>query len=85
MKRKKLYEFWDENISPTESFGTKNPLTDYTIGIDTIDRMKSKMNSHRHDARPMTPSILLCLRIDNVRFWSSGIRSCYSQASLDIA
>jgi len=43
MKRKKLYEFWDENISPTESFGTKNPLTDYTIGIDTIDRMKSKM------------------------------------------
>ncbi len=30
MKRKKLYEFWNENIS-------KNPLTDYTIGIDSIE------------------------------------------------
>src|SRR6266566_4397681 len=36
MKRKKLYEFWNENIS-------KNPLTDYTIGIDSIDSMIAKM------------------------------------------
>jgi len=36
MKRKKLYEFWSEDIS-------KNPLTDYTIGIDSIDTMIAKM------------------------------------------
>jgi L-alanine-DL-glutamate epimerase-like enolase superfamily enzyme len=36
MKRKKLYEFWNENIS-------KNPLTDYTIGIDSIESMIAKM------------------------------------------
>jgi len=36
MKRKKLYEFWNGDI-------TKNPLTDYTIGIDSIDRMIVKM------------------------------------------
>ena len=36
MKRKKLYEFWNGDI-------TKNPLTDYTIGIDSIDKMIVKM------------------------------------------
>ncbi len=36
MKRKKLYEFWNGDIS-------KNPLTDYTIGIDSIEKMIAKM------------------------------------------
>jgi len=36
MKRKKLHEFWNADIS-------KNPLTDYTIGIDTIDKMIGKV------------------------------------------
>ena len=35
-KRKKLYEFWNLDIS-------NNPLTNYTIGISTIDEMVSKM------------------------------------------
>ncbi|MDO7172064.1 dipeptide epimerase [Mariniflexile sp. AS56] len=33
---KKLYELWNYDIS-------NNPLTNYTIGIDTIDKMVSKM------------------------------------------
>lgn len=33
---KKLYELWNYDISD-------NPLTDYTIGIDTIEKMVSKM------------------------------------------
>lgn len=33
---KKLYELWGYSIA-------KNPLTDYTIGIDTIEKMVSKM------------------------------------------
>jgi L-Ala-D/L-Glu epimerase len=36
IKRKKLYELWGLDIS-------KNPLTDYTIGIDTIDKMVEKI------------------------------------------
>jgi len=36
MKRKKLYELLNGDIS-------KNPLTDYTIGIDSIDKMIAKM------------------------------------------
>lgn len=36
LKRKKLYELWDGDIS-------KNPVTDYTIGIDSIDKMIGKM------------------------------------------
>jgi len=36
MQNKKLYELWDADTS-------KNPLTDYTIGIDTIDKMVSKL------------------------------------------
>ena len=36
MKRKKLYEFWNGDVS-------KNPPTDYTIGIDNIDKMIAKM------------------------------------------
>jgi L-alanine-DL-glutamate epimerase-like enolase superfamily enzyme len=36
MKKKKLYELWDGDIS-------KNPFCDYTIGIDTIERMVAKM------------------------------------------
>ena len=36
MKNKKLYELWDGDIS-------KNPLTDYTIGIDSIDKMIAKL------------------------------------------
>ncbi len=36
MKNKKLYELWSGDIS-------KNPLTDYTIGIDSIDKMVSKL------------------------------------------
>lgn len=35
-KNKKLYELWNGDIS-------KNPLTDYTIGIDSIDKMISKL------------------------------------------
>jgi L-alanine-DL-glutamate epimerase-like enolase superfamily enzyme len=36
MQNKKLYELWKGDIS-------KNPLTDYTIGIDSIDKMVSKL------------------------------------------
>ncbi len=36
MQKKKLYELWKSDI-------TKNVLTDYTIGIDTIDKMVSKL------------------------------------------
>src|SRR6185436_13545020 len=36
MKKKKLYELWNGDIS-------KNPICDYTIGIDTIDKMVAKM------------------------------------------
>lgn len=36
LKRKPLYELWKLDIA-------KNPLTDYTIGIDTIDKMVDKM------------------------------------------
>ena len=36
MKRKQLYELWNLDIS-------KNPLTDITIGIDTIENMVAKM------------------------------------------
>lgn len=35
-EEKKLYELWDYDIS-------QNPLTDFTIGIDTIEKMVSKM------------------------------------------
>ncbi|MFD1293042.1 dipeptide epimerase [Lutibacter holmesii] len=35
-KGEKLYELWGFNIS-------NNPLTDYTIGIDTIEKMVAKM------------------------------------------
>jgi L-alanine-DL-glutamate epimerase-like enolase superfamily enzyme len=35
-KEKKLYELWNYTID-------RNPLTDYTIGIDTIEKMVSKM------------------------------------------
>jgi len=40
MKRKRLYEFWSDDIS-------KNPLTDYTIGIDSIEKMVAKMKEKR--------------------------------------
>lgn len=36
MKRKQLYQLWNLDIS-------KNPLTDITIGIDTIENMVAKM------------------------------------------
>lgn len=36
MKRKKLYDLWELDIS-------KNPLTDFTIGIDAINVMTEKM------------------------------------------
>lgn len=36
MNRKKLYEIWGGNIS-------NNPICDYTIGIDTIEKMVGKM------------------------------------------
>jgi len=36
MKRKQLHELWNLDIS-------KNPLTDITIGIDTVENMVSKM------------------------------------------
>ena len=36
MKRKQLYQLWNLDIS-------KNPLTDLTIGIDTIENMVAKM------------------------------------------
>jgi len=35
-KEKKLYELWDYSID-------NNPMTDYTIGIDSIEKMVSKM------------------------------------------
>lgn len=37
MKRKQLHDLWNLDIS-------KNPLTDITIGIDTIENMVAKMN-----------------------------------------
>jgi L-alanine-DL-glutamate epimerase-like enolase superfamily enzyme len=36
MKRKPLYQLWNLDIS-------NNPITDYTIGIDTLDKMVMKM------------------------------------------
>ena len=36
LKKKQLYSLWNLDIS-------KNPLTDYTIGIDTVENMVSKM------------------------------------------
>ncbi len=36
LHNKKLYEIWNYNTS-------NNPLTDYTIGIDTIEKMVAKM------------------------------------------
>lgn len=36
LKNKKLYELWNGDIS-------KNPVTDYTIGIDSIDKMVAKL------------------------------------------
>ena len=36
LNKKKLYELWNGDI-------LKNPLTDYTIGIDSIDKMLAKM------------------------------------------
>ena len=43
MKGKKLYEFWSGDVFPKESIRRESPLTDYTIGIDSIDNMISKM------------------------------------------
>lgn len=39
MKRKKLYELWNGDIS-------KNPVTDYTIGIDTAEKMTEKLKEN---------------------------------------
>lgn len=39
MKNKPLYELWDGDIS-------KNPLTDYTIGIDSREKMLTKMKEN---------------------------------------
>src|SRR5258706_2192935 len=36
LKKKKLYELWNGDIS-------KNPVTDYTIGIDSPDKMVAKL------------------------------------------
>jgi L-Ala-D/L-Glu epimerase len=36
LKKKPLYSLWDLDIS-------KNPVTDYTIGIDTVENMVNKM------------------------------------------
>lgn len=36
MKKKKLYELWEGDIR-------NNPVCDYTIGIDTVDKMVAKM------------------------------------------
>jgi L-alanine-DL-glutamate epimerase-like enolase superfamily enzyme len=36
LNNKKLYELWNGDIS-------KNPITDYTIGIDSIDKMVAKL------------------------------------------
>lgn len=38
IKKKKLYELWKLDID-------KNPITDYTIGIDTIEKMVEKMKA----------------------------------------
>lgn len=37
MRGKPLYELWNTNFD-------KTPLTDYTIGIDTVEKMAAKMN-----------------------------------------
>src|SRR4051812_11515620 len=37
MQRKPLYNLWDTDINTA-------PVTDYTIGIDTVDKMVAKMN-----------------------------------------
>lgn len=37
LNNKKLYELWNGDIS-------RNPVTDYTIGIDSIEKMIAKMN-----------------------------------------
>ena len=39
MKRKQLYQLWNLDIS-------KNPLTDFTIGIDTIENMVAKIKEN---------------------------------------
>jgi L-Ala-D/L-Glu epimerase / N-acetyl-D-glutamate racemase len=36
LKNKKLYELWSGDI-------TKNPVTDYTVGIDTAEKMTAKL------------------------------------------
>jgi len=36
LRQKKLYDLWNGDIS-------KNPITDYTIGIDSIEKMVAKM------------------------------------------
>ncbi|MET0394494.1 MAG: dipeptide epimerase [Chitinophagaceae bacterium] len=36
LQRKPLYQLWNGDLS-------RNPLTDYTIGIDTVDKMISKL------------------------------------------
>jgi L-Ala-D/L-Glu epimerase len=36
IKKKKLYELWDKDF-------LKNPVTDYTIGIDSVDKMIAKI------------------------------------------
>ena len=43
MKGKKLHELWNPNVFPTQSAQTGNPLTDYTIGIGTLDQMIAKI------------------------------------------
>jgi len=42
MKGKKLYEFWNGDTHK-DSIRREAPLTDYTIGIDSIDNMITKM------------------------------------------
>ncbi len=37
MKKKPLYELWGGDVA-------KNPICDYTIGIDTVEKMVAKMN-----------------------------------------
>ena len=44
MKKKKLFELWTEETALTGPAATrKNPLTDFTIGIDSIANMVAKM------------------------------------------
>lgn len=46
MRKQPLYKLWNTECLPTGQAGKNIPLTDYTIGIDTIEKMVEKMQQH---------------------------------------